>query len=212
MSASDDSSAACRVSTTQASLDDRPETVQEGPGNNGTDGLQILSSGGAGTRMILTAEDARTIYQVKRRGKGHHDAASLGKRYSITAKAVRDVWRHRTWAYATMCFWTPAEVNTFARRKMCADCREAGVSMESSKQACTKCKKIVRRLMSHRAGLRLNQGASATAGLAAELHDSWHESGDCPTFAPLRTLGWNQIWSRQNGLHDGLLQEALEFI
>ena len=98
MSASDDSSAACRVSTTQASLDDRPETVQEGPGNNGTDGLQILSSGGAGTRMILTAEDARTIYQVKRKGKSHHDAASLGEHYRITAKAVRDVWRHRTWA------------------------------------------------------------------------------------------------------------------
>jgi hypothetical protein len=172
------------------------------------------ASSAACRASTLTAEDARTIYQVKKKGKSHRDAASLGKHYRITAKAVRDVWRHRTWSYATMCFWMPAEVNIFARRKMCAACCDAGISIESSKHACAKCKKIVRRILSHRAGLRQKKGAAATAGLAAEPPASGpsHESGDCSTFAPLRTSGWNQIWSRQDGLHDGLLQEALEFI
>ena len=55
---------------------------------------------GSRKQTKLTANDAVFIYQQK-----HHKtvrmASQLGKVYNVTAKAVRDIWRQRTWGEAT---------------------------------------------------------------------------------------------------------------
>lgn len=51
-------------------------------------------------RTKLAGKDAIFIYQQKH-NKTAHTAAELGEKYNITAKTVRDIWRHRTWGEAT---------------------------------------------------------------------------------------------------------------
>ena len=69
---------------------------------------------------VLTKDDARAIYQVKRSGKCRQDAALLGAHYGISAKAVRDVWNHRTWSEATMCLWTLQDVTKYVHTELCS--------------------------------------------------------------------------------------------
>jgi hypothetical protein len=162
----------------------------------------------------LTADDARTIYQVKKQGKSPHDAARLAGHYGITAKAVRDVWTHRSWARATLSLWTVEDMELYMRRQLCADCRHAGVNLEKITAACTTCTAKVRRIVRRRTdlgGTRENETA-ATAGPAAgpSAFEPSHESSDRCTFASLRSSGWDQIWRRQDRHHGGLLQEALD--
>jgi hypothetical protein len=166
---------------------------------------------------ILAAEDARTIYQVKKQGKSPRDAARLAGLYGITAKAVRDVWTHRTWTRATMSLWTVEDMELYMRRQLCADCCHAGVNLEKITAACTTCKAKVRKIVRRRTDLRgtRENGTAATAGPAAgpSASEPSHEStlsSDRYTFGSLRSSGWDQIWCRQDRHHSGLLQEALD--
>ena len=70
----------------------------------------------------ITAKDARMIYKVKVNGKNCHDAGRLALQYCITPKAVRDIWRHRTWKHATMSLWMPVEIERSVKRTSRARC------------------------------------------------------------------------------------------
>jgi hypothetical protein len=58
------------------------------------------------TRQRLTHEDVVAIYLAKIGPKSSKTAARLAAEFGITGKAVRDVWRGKTWANQTRCMWT----------------------------------------------------------------------------------------------------------
>jgi hypothetical protein len=49
----------------------------------------------------VTREQVMDIYSLKGRKRGCRTAASLSQSYGITTKAVRDIWRGRTWSDVT---------------------------------------------------------------------------------------------------------------
>ena len=55
--------------------------------------------------LRLTAKNAVEIYKMKKH-KTPKSAASMAAKYSVTPKAVRDIWTHVTWTTATWPFWT----------------------------------------------------------------------------------------------------------
>jgi len=60
--------------------------------------------------IVLKDADAVAIYlQKSSKDRDRGTAAQCAKQYGITAKAVRDVWNHRTWANQTFRYWTEQE-------------------------------------------------------------------------------------------------------
>ena len=55
-------------------------------------------------------------------------SAVLAEKHGITSKAVRDVWKLRTWAWVTMPYWTQDDIDTFLTKHLCASCRKKGVT------------------------------------------------------------------------------------
>ncbi len=49
----------------------------------------------------FTREQVIEIYELKNRKWGRQTALSLSQRYGVTTKAVRDIWRGRTWSDVT---------------------------------------------------------------------------------------------------------------
>ena len=156
---------------------------------------------------MLTTGDARAIYQVKSDGKGPHDAARLAEQYGITGKAIRDIWSHRTWVRATVTSWTHEQVTTYVHKRLCAGCRNAGINFDHG-TACPRCMRSVRRIRELRAGGASPQSNGAAATVPAVTVSA--SIGNDSTGLSLRRRSWNEIWLRQNSLHGGLLQEALE--
>jgi len=52
----------------------------------------------------------------------------LAQKHGITSKAVRDVWKLRTWAWVTMPYWTKEDLDFFLTKHLCVACRKKGVS------------------------------------------------------------------------------------
>ena len=87
----------------------------------------------AAKTTTLTAHDAIDIYLAKASRSARDSLTSvLSKRYNITMKAVRDVWNLRTWAWATMPFWTRSDLEKFLRKHLCAQCKTNGVTSLAS--------------------------------------------------------------------------------
>ena len=106
----------------------------------------------AAKTTTLTAHDAIDIYLAKALRSARDSSTSvLSKRYNITMKAVRDVWNLRTWAWATMPFWTRSDLEKFLRKHLCAQCKTNGVTSLAS--ACKECAKPRRRGRPCRTGL-----------------------------------------------------------
>ena len=84
----------------------------------------------------ITAADAIAIYKlkpVKRRASGNL-STHLAQQYSITEKAVRDIWQPRTWKRVTKPFWTPQDQECFMKKKGCAECHKNGVKKLAPKK------------------------------------------------------------------------------
>lgn len=93
----------------------------------------------------ITAADAIAIYKlkpVKPRACGNL-STHLAVQYNITEKAVRDIWRTRTWKRATKPFWTQPDQVCFMKKHGCAECHKKGVQKLS--HACHKCMAPVKR-------------------------------------------------------------------
>ena len=93
----------------------------------------------AAKTTTLTAHDAIDIYLAKALRSARDSSTSvLSKRYNITMKAVRDVWNLRTWAWATMPFWTqrPREVLAQAPLRAMQDERRdvAGIGVQGMRK------------------------------------------------------------------------------
>ena len=83
-----------------------------------------LSAGAPQSPTKLNKAHALAIFQAKRckiAGRRSSLSAALGRRYGMTAKAVRDVWNGRTWAKVTEPFWTAEERKAYQARKMQCD-------------------------------------------------------------------------------------------
>jgi hypothetical protein len=61
------------------------------------------------SQVVLNDAIAVEIYTAKH-GKSRHDAQRLAKRFGVTAKAIRDIWRRRTWTRATRHLWCPDNI------------------------------------------------------------------------------------------------------
>jgi hypothetical protein len=73
------------------------------------------------------------IYDLKSRQWGRQTALSLAQRYGVTTKAVRDIWRGRTWSDVTSesryrlkrdAVRCEAAKCTVKRRKISDDCKQ----------------------------------------------------------------------------------------
>jgi hypothetical protein len=66
----------------------------------------------AGPRSVLTIEQAREIFRIKT-SHGHasiHAASNtLALRYHVSAKAIRDIWKGRSWLEATYDLWNDSD-------------------------------------------------------------------------------------------------------
>lgn len=74
-----------------------------------------------GRSDIAPSDDARA--------PAGRDALSsvLAEKHGITSKAVRDVWKLRTWAWVTKAYWTPEDMSCFLSKHLCASCSKQGV-------------------------------------------------------------------------------------
>jgi len=105
-------------------------------------GIPLSSSLAPAGVCIISAETARKIFKTKRtRSRNDGLACRLGKNFGITAKAVRDIWRLRTWTHATWPLWAPEDMTKHFTKKLCVSCRNAGLT--SIHQACMACKNKV---------------------------------------------------------------------
>ena len=86
------------------------------------------------------------IYELKSKNWGRKTALSLAKKYGVTTKAVRDIWRGRTWSDVTFessyklkrgavrnCSDVSAKT-TEKRRKTSDDCETVTKDMEKVKR------------------------------------------------------------------------------
>ena len=67
-------------------------------------------------------------------------AASVAARFGITAKAVRDIWKLRTWVQTTEPYWTQADHAHFLTKRpsrLCEECKARNVRSRSA--ACERC-------------------------------------------------------------------------
>jgi len=71
------------------------------------------------TKATLTDQDAVEIYVAQ----GRHGAALLAGRFNVTTKAIRDIWRRRTWWRATRHLWTPEQKRNHLRNLLCPTCK-----------------------------------------------------------------------------------------
>ena len=82
--------------------------------------LAAMSGGAPQSTKKLNEALALAIFQARpcKKGRRTNLSATLGRRYGMTAKAVRDVWNVRTWASVTKPFWTAEERVAYEVRKM----------------------------------------------------------------------------------------------
>jgi hypothetical protein len=121
------------------------------------------------TKATLTDQDAVEIY-LARYAKGRHDAALLAGRFNVTAKAIRDIWRRRTWWRATRHLWTPEEKTKHLRNLLCPTCKFLNV--DSQTDACQLCaRQIAKATGTTYPGGALKQ--TDAVSIVASLSDEW---------------------------------------
>ena len=78
------------------------------------------------TRGVLSRDTIVEIYKLRSNDKKFKTAASasVGLKYGVTAKAIRDIWNRRTWWNVTEALWTEEEREDYARRRK--PCGKAG--------------------------------------------------------------------------------------
>ena len=82
-------------------------------------GITCLRSMAPAGVCIITSEAARKIFMSRAmRRKNDGLASRLGQDFGISAKAVRDIWRLRTWAHATQTYWTPEDMRNQLKKKL----------------------------------------------------------------------------------------------
>ena len=64
------------------------------------------------TRVVLTNEQAREIFQFKGKhgfASSHSASIFLASKYQVSSKAIRDIWKGRSWLDATFNLWEEEE-------------------------------------------------------------------------------------------------------
>jgi hypothetical protein len=146
------------------------------------------------------------IYEVKRDGKTPHDAKRLALQYGITAKAVRDIWTHRTWKHATLGLWTLRETKEYIKTKLCARCYcsiQTGLRLENA-TGCARCVRIAGKIFGSKGNHDLPD--LARHPVEAEMN------GEVSFLVPPLLHKMDQVWIRKNAHLGGLMDEALDTI
>ena len=102
------------------SCDDAPSASDDQSGSSEAENISESSlSCKAAPRSVLTVQQAREIFRMKN-SHGHasiHAASnSLARIYRVSAKAIRDIWKGRSWLEATYDLWN--EEDRPARRML----------------------------------------------------------------------------------------------
>ena len=101
-----------RLSSAEAEHCDPVTMLRTGVASTDDTGMPYAHTSAPKGVCTIAAEDARRIFLAKtKRPMGTKDglAARLADCYGISAKAVRDIWRMRTWSQATRPYWTPED-------------------------------------------------------------------------------------------------------
>ena len=82
-------------------------------------GITCLHSLAPAGVCIITVEAARKIFLSRTMRRNNDGLASrLGQDFGISAKAVRDIWRLRTWTRATRPYWTPEDMRNHLKKNL----------------------------------------------------------------------------------------------
>ena len=140
----------------------------------------------------LRQDDAIAIFMAKKSradpSKRDNLASQLAEQYGITARCVRGIWNLRTWAHATVPFWTTDDHYTFLSKQ-----RDDQV-VENDELA----HQIGQGEEDHQA---LSQAVSHTSLVPF-----------CTFTKRGRRLYQASVWTRANVLHNDLLEEALVWL
>jgi hypothetical protein len=136
--------------------------------------------------VVINRDDAVAIFRAKfdRTGSRSQLSTKLSEKYEITPRAVRDIWNLRTWAHATMPYWTTKEHNRFL---LMSQKIEAQGMIQNHTSVLPDHDRAMRRVEGH----LIAQGPSRTLQPASR--------------PPCVSL----VWSRMDSTLDGLLEEAL---
>ena len=163
----------------------------------------------------ITSQDARMIYEVKRDGKTPHDAARLAMQYGITAKAVRDIWAHRTWKLATVSLWTLHEAKEYVKTKLCANCHcavAAGISLENATRGCAKCVRFAQKFLGAKEDHNMPKVMPHHMPKVMPHFDEAERHGRVTSPVPPLQRRMDQVWIRKNAQLGGLMDEALDTV
>mmetsp|Transcript_22537 Transcript_22537/g.47319 ORF Transcript_22537/g.47319 Transcript_22537/m.47319 type:complete len:122 (-) Transcript_22537:76-441(-) len=59
--------------------------------------LEEMERGAANARAVLTHSQAMEIFNFKSAARGSRMCSALARAYGVTPKAIRDIWKGRTW-------------------------------------------------------------------------------------------------------------------
>ena len=95
-------------------------------------------------RNVINDELARYIFSCRpiEQAKPIVSSSILASRVGITPKAIRDIWKRRTWVRATLQDWTVKEREAYEGDEICEVCLHTVHSGE--KTICNECQKIKR--------------------------------------------------------------------
>ncbi|EKX31074.1 hypothetical protein GUITHDRAFT_122722 [Guillardia theta CCMP2712] len=94
-------------------------------------------------RNVINDELALYIFACRpiEKAKPIVSSSILALRFGITPKAIRDIWRRRTWVRATLQDWTVKERETYEGDEICEGCL---YTVSGEKTICNECQKIKR--------------------------------------------------------------------
>mmetsp|Transcript_28348 Transcript_28348/g.74762 ORF Transcript_28348/g.74762 Transcript_28348/m.74762 type:complete len:200 (-) Transcript_28348:54-653(-) len=84
------------------------------------------------TRELLTTAQAREIFLLKEARalrKRNAWSKTLGLRYGVSCKTIRDIWKGRTWLDATRDLWKGSEVPSRRKAVRHTEMKESSISM-----------------------------------------------------------------------------------
>ena len=127
--------------------------------------MQSSELGGSKQRIILTDQQAVEIFMLKDNhgySSKHTASTQLSREYKVSPKAIRDIWKGRSWLNATSHLWkaedlpprkipgrprgkkdsqprkrkTPEEETDRLNLAICAEEREQNINLQSSSYSC----------------------------------------------------------------------------
>eukprot|EP00960_Hanusia_phi_P076689 768598-Hanusia_phi.AAC.1 len=118
-------------------------------------------------RNVINNDLARYIFSCRpiEKAKPTISSSILSMRVGITPKAIRDIWRRRTWVRATLRDWTLQERNSYQGGELRSHCLH---NVKGETSLCSECQRIKR----HRGDQKMTHGHANQVGEDVVSSDS----------------------------------------